>query len=375
MASEFLLDPEEFILPISDAEPGGRKLNMMELLKLKEYQEDFDPERDLTPEERQDPQFADSQRKTPQWNAIIDFGSKFLKSDGKDLEMVMRMIEAMTKTRNGGFAGVTTGFRLARRLCEECWDYLHPQLDPDDPESLEDRAGKFNWLDDPEKKPYFPTTIRNIPLLDTPDKRQISYLSCQQQGSREAEISQDEFRQAVNQCSEPDFERVKNADEDIAAAMDEIRQLTAVLDAKAGSVAPGLTWIRKALTDCKTMSEQIIRMRGSGGDDGGASTPDGDAHQAGDASATGTSGVAGVGTAITFADPSKSREEIYRQLAKLADLLAKSDPHSPAPMLIHKVIELKDKKFHELVDELTKDARVLDFMRPPVDESGEGPFG
>ena len=164
MASALLLDPEDFLPPIPGDNPAGTPLGIADRNKLVEYQEDFDPERDLSEEERRSPQFAESKRKSPKWNDIIDFGTKYLKDKGKDLEVAVRMIEAMTKKTNGGFAGTKTGFRLVRRLCEECWDRMTPVIeDPSNPEDMEFRTSKLNWLDDTEKKPYFPTTIRGCP--------------------------------------------------------------------------------------------------------------------------------------------------------------------------------------------------------------------
>lgn len=366
MPSALLLDPDELTAPIPGDAPAGRKLSQVELIKLKEYQEDFDPERDLSEEERHDPQFADAQRKVPQWNAIIDFGTKFLKATGKDLELVVRMVEALTKSRDGGFAGVRTGFRLVRRLCEECWDRMHPAIDPDDPDSIEDRTSKFNWLDDAEKKPYYPTAIRAIPVLTTAHGRAVSFLACHQRGNRPAEVSQDEFRQVVNAAGPADVDRVRAMDEDISEALGELRELLAVLDARAGSSAPGLGAVRKALDDCQTMTRQVLKMRAEPAPPGGA-PPEGDG-QPGAAGGALVAGGPAVPVAVISAgsNPIQVRNQIYDQIEKLAAMLEDYDPHSPVPLLIRRTIELRGMKFPELVDTLTRDARVLDFLRNPA---------
>ena len=365
MPSALLLDPEEFVAPVPGPDPAGRRLSAVELIKLKEYQEDFDPERDLSEEERQSPQFAEAQRKTPQWAAVIDFGTKFLKATGKDLELVVRMVEALTKTRNGGFAGVRTGFRLVRRLCEECWDAMHPALDPDDPDSIEDRTSKFNWLDDAEKKPYFPTSVRGIPVFTLQDGRPVSFLACQQQGTRPAEVSQEEFRQGVAAARAADVDRVREMDEDITEALAEVRDLLTVLDAKAGAAAPGLGAVRKALVDCQTMTRQVLKLRGDlAGNGAGAGAGAGAEPGVGAPPGQDHGPAAGPNGPSTALNPVRTREDIYARLAELIALLEESDPHSPVPLLIRRAVELRDLKFPDLVDTLTRDARVLDFLRP-----------
>jgi predicted component of type VI protein secretion system len=207
MPSAFVVNPEEFVAPIPGDNPSGRRVSLAEVNQLKQYQEDFDPERDLSEEDRRNPQFAEAKRVMPRWDAIVEFGTKYLTTIGKDLEVAVRMVEALTKQQDGGFAGAKTGFRLLRRLCEECWDRMHPALDPDDPDAITDRTSKLEWLDDPEKKPYYPTTLRGIPLLETGEGVEISFLTCQQSRSRAPKVSPDEFRQAVNTARPSEIDR------------------------------------------------------------------------------------------------------------------------------------------------------------------------
>jgi type VI secretion system protein ImpA len=366
MPSDLLLDPEDLLAPLPGDDPAGRRVSLIEANKLKEYQEDFDPERDLSEDERRDPRWADAKRTVPQWNKIVEEGTKFLKSNGKDLEVSVRVAEALTK--RGGFAGLKTGLRLLRRLCEECWDRMHPALDPDDPEAVTDRTSKLDWLDDAEKKPYFPTTIRAVPILVTPDGVAVSYLACQQQGNRPPEVSQEEFRQAVNTARPADVEQVRLMDEDIGEALDELRGLQSVLDARAGSAAPGFVSVRKALDDCRTVTQQVLRIR----DGGPAAAADGQPQPGGGLVPAGGPAVTMGGVVIPAgANPQQVRDQIYAQLERLAGMLEDYDPHSPVTFLVRRAIELRGMKFPDLVDVLTRDAKVIDFLRNPV--GGESP--
>src|SRR5437879_4834501 len=82
------------------------------------------------------------ERKTANWQAVIDLGEETLKDTSKSLLVAVRMTEALTMRH--GLAGVRDGFRLLRRMTEEAWDRLQPKVE--EPDDLEIRAGMFNWL-------------------------------------------------------------------------------------------------------------------------------------------------------------------------------------------------------------------------------------
>ena len=158
MPSDPLLDPEELLAPIPGDDPAGRRVVLPKVdNRLKEYQEDFDPERDLSEDDRRNPQFAEAKRKV----SAVEQDRR----GGDQVPQVEREGPGGGRPDDGGAdeaervrRGLKTGFRLLRRLCEDCWDRMHPALDPDDPDSVTDRTSKLDWLDEPEKKPYFPTT-------------------------------------------------------------------------------------------------------------------------------------------------------------------------------------------------------------------------
>src|SRR5205814_2436942 len=111
-------DPAGVPLP---AEPTRKKLD--------DFREEFDPA-DLDPSDprRNDPSV---ERKTANWQGVIDLGEETLKETSKSLLVAVRMTEALTMRY--GLAGARDGFRLLRRMTEECWDRLQPPVEePDD---------------------------------------------------------------------------------------------------------------------------------------------------------------------------------------------------------------------------------------------------
>jgi type VI secretion system protein ImpA len=358
MASPQVLDPESLLAPIDGDDPAGARPSILDRNKLKEYREDFDPERDLSEEDRRDPKYAEAQKKVPQWDKVLQFGTQYFSRTGKDLTVAMAMTEALTKQT--GFAGLRDGLKLLRRLCEDCWDRMHPVIDdPTNPDDVEGRVAPFAFIDDDIKTPFFPNSVRSIPLLTTPDGVDVSFAACQTYGpDSPAKVTQEDFRAAVSSANEGQVERIRTMNEDIDAALIELQALVDVLDAKAGSNAPGLGGLRKAIQDCQSMTQEVVRLRGSGAE----VEPEADEAEVGGAEG-GTSGGGGGGLGAV-----RSRDDVYAKFNELTIILERIDPHSPVPFLIRRAMEMRDLKFPELVDKLTSAKPVLDFLRVPLNE-------
>lgn len=360
MPSPPVLPVDPLLEPVPGDDPAGKRLSLLDRNKLTEYREDFDPERDLSEEERQSPQFAEKPRVVPQWDKVIQFGTQFLAKTGKDLVVAVAVVEGLTKKAK--FAGLRDGLKLLTGLCERCWDRMHPVIDdPDDPDEVDGRVAPFAYIDDAVKMPFFPAAVRGLTLLETPDGQPISFLSCQSyEANRPPKVTQDAFRQAVAAAGPDAVARLRQTDEDITDTLAELRALAAALDAKVGSNAPGLGSLRKAVEDCQTMTREALRLRS----DGGLAPA---ANDAPDRQSPATFAPAAGGV---LAAPVRSRDEVYARLAELTDLLEKLDPHSPVPLLIRRAMEMRELKFPELVDRLNSDKRVLEFIRSPLGEQG-----
>ena len=367
MSSPTVLDPEPLLAPLGSGDPAGVRPSILDRNKLKEYREDFDPARDLSDEDRQNPQFAEAQKKVAQWDKVIQFGTQYFTKTGKDLTVALAMTEALTKQSN--FAGLRDGLKFMRRLCEECWDRMHPVIeDASDPDEVEGRVSPFVFLDDEIKTPFFPNSVRALPLLRTPQGEAISYAACQSYGpTSPAKFTQDEFRAAVSSAGEEEVARVRAIGEDIAESLTELEALVGVLDAKAGSNAPGLGGLRKAITDVQTMAHEVIRLRGSGG----AATSEASGG-AGGTSEDGGTLTGGGGAGGMNLGSVRTRDDVYAKFNELTTLLEKIDPHSPVPYLIRRAMEMRDMRFPELVDTLTAAQPVLTFMRSPLGGTPQG---
>ena len=63
------------------------------------------------------------------WRKVADLATR-ASARSKDLQLGIWLLEAFA--RLDGFRGATAGLALTRRLLDDFWDSVYPQLDPDD---------------------------------------------------------------------------------------------------------------------------------------------------------------------------------------------------------------------------------------------------
>ena len=129
--------------------------------------------------------------------------------------------------------------------------------------------------------------------------------------------------------------------------------LDRALTDKLSNNAPGMVGLRQALEEIHDLSK---RLAGGGGEN--ATTPS--SNDGG--TATGGEGLPGGGTGGSFQmnlSGVSTREEAYRLIGQVADALARIEPHSPIPDLLHRAIELGRMPFRRLIKELIRDGANL----------------
>ena len=379
MATAPLFDVAALLAPLPGDRPAGRKLLTDERI-VREFQTDIDPDKERAGlsainDERtrvnEEARIRGLKRKPAEWDKVVDFSVGFLAKTGKDLKVVLFLVEAATRV--AGFAGARDGFRLGRSLCETCWDYLHPLIE--DAQEIEDRFDQFGSLNEINTTPFYPTLLRSLTVLDGPDDVPISFANCQPGAEKEPPLlDQTAIRNRLARATEADRVLLAGHRDDIASAVQELGQLAAVLDARAVEASkgmdvieakrfrqtvPGFGEVRKALVDCRDMVDALLGMAADANPMQEEAIPTATVAtasppQAGTRTATPRSG----GTLAT-------REEAYAKLAELLGTLEKLDPHSPVPFLIRRAIEMRGMKFPELVDAMAKGG-VMEFVRTPL---------
>ncbi len=342
------LDLAAVLQPISADAPAGnphaytREIRgPLQALRQEERPEDFD--------EATRP----AQLKKSDWPGVVRLATDALQTKTKDLRVACHLLEGLAWT--SGFAGMSCGLELLRRLVGECWDRLNPPIEGGD---LEQRAAPLsNMLDDPVRGIAFPCTVRHLPLVVTPQRAYglIEWLQLRRSPLPEA---QQEVARVVAGLSQ---EQLDGLGRSMAGCLEQLQGLVLALEEKLGAAAPALTNLKAALEECQAVvREERSRLL--------PVEPAAVAPAAGQAEA-GEVKTSAAGAAAT-------RAEAYLQLTRAAELLEQLEPHSPIPYLVKRAVRLGRLPFPQLMERIIRDGNVLKELQremgfDPEELSGE----
>lgn len=295
------------------------------------------------------------------WQLVVDEASTILRETAKDLEVCALLIEGLARTR--GPAGIRDGFILTQRLVTEFWELLHPRLDPDDPDSLEDRLAGFSGLNGSGQQGPLVRYILQMPVTEETADGQYR---CHQY-NRALEIS----RSADPEAREQSFnalgftlEDVEKAatdtgpmffvdmDADLLGALEELEKLDAVFMSVCHAEAPPSSMIAESL---QTVRDTI----GFLGRDKIA------AHRAAQEAGEETEGaIEAIATAPDAAVPKthpdgsgpiSSRDDAVSRMRLIAKYFRETEPHSPVSYALENVIRWSTLPLDRLLDEWIDD--------------------
>jgi type VI secretion system protein ImpA len=337
MPSPPIIDFVALLAPIPGDEPAGSGVPLPVREELDQARKEVDPN-DFDPEDPMRP----TEAKRADWPRIIDICQEILVESSKDLMLVARLTEALTKVH--GFVGLRDGLDLFRRLVDEAWDRIRPVIE--EPDDLEARATAFNWLDDPDRGSRFPTTVRMIPVISSGNVA-LSWLEWSQSRKGKGAVTAEAFDLAVNAAPRAACVLVF---EDIEETVSIFQSLCEQLNARMGQLAPGLTSLRQAVFECRTLAKQILDRKG----------PEAEAVEEGSVGVAGSEGGGGGGEGFSIGRAMQSRAQIYARLSEAAEILGQLEPHSPIPYLIRRAVQLGDLSFPDLIKALINDSSVRD---------------
>ena len=326
MSSPAVLDIDSLLLPIAEGNPAGEMPTPALMLKLEALRKEPIPGDQGTKDRPAD------------WPEIIRLTTTALRTQGKDLNLVLRLLEAVVKRH--GVVGLRDGLRLLFRLLHECPDRLLPPLEP--PTDWSDWEGILRWFNTPGGGGRIPSALMRSPLIV---------------GSREELTAEAWLRkERPPHCDEVLAELVgaridafRAAASDLKESWNVLEQLQELVRVKLPSDPPDYVSeestgnLGQAIRRCQSVWREIAAAKGIGGEDAGVeavmeeTTPDG--------AATSPARAGGV-----------SREALYRQVADIADALQKLEPHSPVPYLLKRCVKLGKLAFPELIADLMNES-------------------
>ena len=311
--------------------------------------------------------------KVADWQQVVELATSALTERTKDLQVCAWLAEALAKMH--GFVGVRDGLRLMREMHERFWEHVYPEEDEGD---LEARANALAFMDAQVSRSLKEASITKSPTgleysffdweesktFDIPEN--LSALDTEQlarieerraTAAAEGKITSEDWRTAKNATRRAFYEGIYAL---LNESWNEFQALDRVMDEKFDRQTPGLGALKKALDEVRTLVERIVKEKRQLEPDPvlDAAAGDGEAiSENGQGDGTGAVFVAGV------SGPIRTRQDALRQLALVADFFARSEPHSPVSYLVQRAIKWGQMPLEAWLQEVIKDATVLDSLR------------
>lgn len=253
------IDIEAILAPLPGDNPAGENLR-------------YEPVYDEIKEARRADDTMDRgdwqrELKISDWDKVIKLSSEILTEKSKDLQIAAWLLEALAE--KDGFEGVYVGLQIVRRLLEEYWEHLYPEIEDDD---LDYRIGPLEFLNgrlmeslkriavtDPGVSPGYTwfqweETQRFAGIADDYDGQKA-----RQELIAGGKTPPDEFDSAVMKSAVTFYE---NLYEDVNSCIAEFEEFDKVLDEKFGKEAPRVSDISSALQDCHRLVKRIFKDKG-----------------------------------------------------------------------------------------------------------------
>ncbi|HSX86943.1 MAG TPA: type VI secretion system protein TssA [Pseudomonas sp.] len=281
--------------------------------------------------------------KRADWVAVERQASDLLSRKSKDMMVAAWLGEAWLHRH--GFAGLAAGLNLLANLCERFADELHPQPEDGD---LSWRSSPLEWL----IRRYSEVLLLRVPLLGEVGQEfaKYSFADWQQlqrklltggdskNAKAEREAAQSTQRQLNDTLRMLPGVQFRQNILWLTESRTALARLEAWSDAQLAFDSPSFTPLRQTIEQLTTLMQEFLAMH--------PATPP---QPVVDETPFFTEEAP---PAVPMGRAPTSRDEAYRQLALVAEYLAKTEPHSPVPYLINRAVEWGQKPLRDLLAEL-----------------------
>ena len=352
---------DELLAPIPGDTPGGEDLS-------------YSAEIDAIREARRSDDLSlaqgewETERKVANWPRVRALCEAVLTRRSKDFQVASWYAEAAARTE--GFAGLDRGLQVVTSLLTDYWEFAYPTLDPND---LDERAGKIEWLN-----AQLPMVVREIALtapatggyglLQWEESRSVANLGLRDAEAMAAAIADgklaaDVFDKAVMNSGRAFY--AARADE-LGALWASMERLDAAADRAFGVHAPSLKALRDAIVACRDLVDRLLKLHG-GKEVQGISRQ----ATAKESAAGLVQSIAGVllpsgpspterpAFTLSGGNPKQLREEAIIQLRAVAAYFREYEPHSPVAPLVERAAKWAEMPFEAWLANVIKDESTL----------------
>ncbi len=290
--------------------------------------------------------------KQADWPLVERLCSELLRDRTKDLLLACWLTEA--KVHREGFAGLAPGLSLLTALCRGLWPDLHPAIEDGD---LAPRLAPFEWLN-----ARLPPLLHSLKLVRSASNPELAYSwtdhvnaqlldGLRQRDPKSVERSEAAGAvtlaalAAARQATDTGFWREIAAS--LRAAAEALGALNASLEELCGRDAPGLGRISDAIADIANLTSAALSERLP---PRSAASPAPLAHRSPSSTPPLAAPMAApMGAPMGARGAPMTREDAYEQLAEIARLLHRLEPHSPVPYLIDRAVAWGEMSFASLI--------------------------
>lgn len=196
--------------------------------------------------------------KTADYPQVIKLASELIAKRSKDLQVAVWLVDA--HVRRDGFAMLAPGFEFLRKLLEQYWETLYPEIEDGD---VELRAAPLEWLGTKLDHPLMllPITSNGLNFAQYKNSRTVGYeqdaatpekREARQQAIKDGVPTAEEFDEAISATSREFYEKLQNS---FTVALDELRELSNLSDEKFGAdYSPNFSKTRTAI---ENLAQQI----------------------------------------------------------------------------------------------------------------------
>jgi type VI secretion system protein ImpA len=313
--------------------------------------------------------------KVADWNKVIAQATDSLETQTKDLQIAVWLAEGLIKKH--GFAGLRDGLILTRRLQEEFWETLYPEIDEDN--DLEARGNAIEFLDrqaalavkevpltnaDPlnfiqweESKEF--DIPENIEVLEYAEQQKMVALRAQ--AEEEQRVTGERWRKAKASSKRAFYEELSSV---IEECWSEFQLLDRTTDDKFGNQTPGLGKLKKSLDAIRDAIKRLLQEKRELEPD----PSDFPSEIEDDESLLSLDGANGAGgrthqSAAVAVGAIRSRQDALKRLSEVADFFRQTEPHSPVSYLVQRAVKWGNMPLETWLQEVVKDESVLSQIR------------
>jgi type VI secretion system protein ImpA len=284
-----------------------------------------------------------------EWRTVRHLAVKLLGESCKDLDVAAWLAEALVRTE--GLAGLAASAQVIAGLVRRFWDQgLLPPLDSD---GVAGKVAAIEGLSGTGGDGTLMQPLRKTVLFMRPDGGPVPFWAFDQSMKLGGEADKARVKQRIAAGVVPfeDMQRDARAAggsrfaalrKDARAALDAWNDMSAALDAAAGSDSPSTSRVRALLTEILDVANRYA-------------PPEVAAVAAQSEEAELAADEPGAGTAAPR-PARESREDMLRDLSRIADFFRRTEPHSPLAYTLDEAVRRGRMTLPDLLEELVPDA-------------------